>query len=142
MEEKVLFDVVYSPACYQSQDGFLVVGSRYQVTGIKESPDHWGELVKLKGYPNKLFPRRDFENAREYKHARIWYPLFESDEETSKMINSPLINFATEEIYPDGTHEWLPHESSYVPIQEIKIMGFGYYVVITQNSVYFLECVL
>ena len=61
MEEKVLFDAVYAPRGFQSQNTPLTVGLRYQVVEIVDSPDRWGLKVRLKGYPNDLYPKEFFK---------------------------------------------------------------------------------
>ncbi len=141
MEEKVLFDAVYAPCCFQSQNTPLTVGRRYQVVDIVDSPDHWGLQVRLKGYPNDLFPKEFFKNAREYKFARITHPWIETAEEIEKILKSriPLYNYETLEEGPDGAPFWKPQRSSLVPMLEIHTVGFGYYVIVTRNNVFFVK---
>lgn len=143
MEEKILFDVIYAPRGFQSQNTPLMVGRRYHVVDIVDSPDHWGLKVRLKGYPNELFPEEFFSNAHEYKQARIDYPWVKTTEEIEKIVESrvPFSSFETLEEETDGTPFWEPQKSSLLPILDIRIIGFGQYIVTTRTTVYKVETV-
>lgn len=141
MEKKVLFPVVYAPHDFTREQAPLNIGASYQVVGAKETPTKWGSQVQLAGFPNELFPKEDFVNAREYKIARMDRPWAETDEEIEKILTSQscLYHFQVLEEDPQGNSVWVDKRTSHLPIINIYRIGFNHYIVVTRSSVYWLE---